>query len=169
MSISVKICGIKTEAALDAAIEAGADYAGFVFYPRSPRNIALDDAAALARRAKGQIQTVALTVNASDDDIAAIMAAVRPDFLQLHGEEDLERVRAIKDASRAKIIKAVKVGAAEDLSRSQAFEAVADIILFDAPARPSPNALPGGNGIAFDWASAPLPLHSAKFYAFRRP
>jgi phosphoribosylanthranilate isomerase len=151
MSISVKICGIKTEAALDAAIEAGADYAGFVFYPRSPRNITLDDAATLVRHANGRVQTVALTVNASDDDIAAIMATVRPDFLQLHGEEDVERVGAIKEASQAKIIKAVKVGAPEDLSRSHAFEAVADIILFDAPARLLPNALPGGNGIAFDW------------------
>jgi phosphoribosylanthranilate isomerase len=151
MSISIKICGIKNEAALDAAIEAGADYAGFVFFKRSPRHLELERAAALADRAKGRIATVALTVNASDDDIRAIMAALKPGFLQLHGDESLERVQAVKDLARAKIIKAVKIGGAEDLPLSHAFEAVADIILFDARADATPNALPGGNGVAFDW------------------
>jgi phosphoribosylanthranilate isomerase len=151
MSISVKICGIRTEAALDAAIEAGADYAGFVFYRRSPRHIELERAAALAQRAKGRIETVALTVNASDDDILAIMAALKPGFLQLHGDETPERVQAVKDVAQAKIIKAVKIGGAEDLPQARAFEAVSDIILFDARADSTPNALPGGNGVAFDW------------------
>lgn len=150
MSSRVKICGITTAEALDAAVDAGADYVGFVFYPRSPRHIGLEQAARLARLARDRIETVALTVNATDREFAAVMDVVRPDLLQLHGEESVERIQAIKALTRTPVIKAVKVGRQEDISAAAALEAVADILLFDARA-PSPDALPGGNGVAFEW------------------
>ncbi len=150
MSVSVKICGISTEEALEAAIEAGADYAGFVFFERSPRHITLGDAAALARRAEGRIQTVALTVNAGDEAIRAIAGEVRPAFFQLHGDENAGRVAAIRRLTGARIVKAIKVGSPCDIEGARLYEEEADIVLFDAQAR-LPNALPGGNGLSFDW------------------
>jgi phosphoribosylanthranilate isomerase len=150
MGVSVKICGISTEEALEAAIEAGADYAGFVFFERSPRNVALDRAATLVRRAGGRIQTVALIVNAGDDAIKAIASEVRPDLFQLHGEENLERIAAIRKLTASRIVKAIKVGTPCDVAGARVYEEAADLILFDAQAR-SPNALPGGNGLSFDW------------------
>jgi phosphoribosylanthranilate isomerase len=151
MSVSVKICGISTEEALEAAIEGGADYAGFVFFERSPRNVAPARAAALARRAEGRIETVALTVNAGDEAIKAIASAVRPGFFQLHGEETVERVAAIRTLTGARIIKAIKVGTPCDIAGARIYEEEADLLLFDALARALPNALPGGNGVSFDW------------------
>ena len=155
MSVSVKICGLSAKKTLEAAIEAGADYAGFVFFERSPRNVSLKQAARLAKFAEGRIKTVALTVNATDEAIEAIEAKVRPDFLQLHGDESPERVAAIRSLSRAAIIKAIKVGSPKDVADARRYERAADILLFDA--RPScvPGALPGGNGLAFDWTWLP--------------
>jgi phosphoribosylanthranilate isomerase len=150
MSISVKICGISTEDALEAAIDAGADYAGFVFFPKSPRHLSLARAADLAGQAQGRIKTVALIVNADDEAISEIMIEVRPDFLQLHGDESAGRVAAIQRLSGARIIKAVKVGSPDNIMTAGEYELAADILLFDAqPARPG--ALPGGNGQSFDW------------------
>lgn len=150
MRVSVKICGISTEEALETAIEAGADYAGFVFFERSPRNVGLDRAGALARRAEGRIETVALIVNAGDDAIKAIAGEVRPGFFQLHGEENLERIAAIRELTAARIVKAIKVGTPCDIAGARVYEDDADLLLFDAQAR-LPNALPGGNGLSFDW------------------
>jgi phosphoribosylanthranilate isomerase len=154
MSISVKICGITGEEALEAAIGAGADYAGFVFFERSPRNLTLERAAKLAGRAKGRIATVALTVNASDDAIEAIVAAMHPDFLQLHGNESVDRVKRLRSLTKIPIMKAIRVAAPEDIAAAREYEAAADILLFDA-AVSAPGALPGGNGIPFDWRWLP--------------
>jgi phosphoribosylanthranilate isomerase len=154
MSVSVKICGLKYAKHLEAAIEAGADYAGFVFFERSPRNVSLKQAAQLAKRAKGRIQTVALTVNPTDLAIRDLEAKVRPDFIQLHGSETPERIAAIRALTRARIIKAVKIGSREDVEHALRFEPFADILLFDAKPL-APGALPGGNGIAFDWTWLP--------------
>lgn len=151
MTMRVKICGITTPEALEAAIGAGADYIGLVFYPRSPRNITLASATLLAERAAGRIRTVALTVDASDGDIDAIVKAARPDYLQLHGAESVERTAAIGSRTEIPIIKAIKVRTGEDIRGSCAFEAAASIILFDGQPGASPNALPGGNGASFDW------------------
>lgn len=151
MTVSVKICGISSESALDVAIEAGADYAGFVFFERSPRHVSLDRAASLARRAEGRIKTVALTVNAGEDAIKAIGGEVRPDFFQLHGEETVERLCAIRSLTGARIVKAIKVGTACDIQGARMYEDDADLLLFDAQARAVPGALPGGNGLSFDW------------------
>ncbi len=155
MTVSVKICGISTEEALEAAIEAGADYAGLVFFERSPRHLTIEQAAKLARAAAGRIKTVALTVNAADAEIKAIVSEVRPDFLQLHGSESLERIAGIRAISHAGIIKAIKVGAPGDLLAAHHFGPAADLLLFDAQAGAVPGALPGGNGIAFDWTWLP--------------
>jgi phosphoribosylanthranilate isomerase len=150
MTVSVKICGISTVEALEAAIEAGADYAGFVFFDRSPRNVTLARASALARRAEGRIKTVALTVNASADAIKAIAGDARPDYFQLHGNETVERIAAVREATGARVIKAIKVGTPCDIQGARFYEAEADLLLFDALAAAA-GALPGGNGLAFDW------------------
>jgi len=150
MTVLVKICGLKTKKALEAAIEAGADYAGFVFFGPSPRNVSLRQAARLARLAEGQIKTVALTVNASGAEISAIMSEVNPDFLQLHGDESLERIAAIRSLTKAAIIKAIKAGALKDVKSGRRYEAAADIVLFDAQG-PRSSPIPGGNGRAFNW------------------
>ncbi len=155
MSISVKICGLSTAETLEAAIEAGANYAGFVFFARSPRNVSVGQAARLAKAAEGRIKTVALTVNAPDELIREIEAEVHPDFLQLHGDETPERIAQLRVLSRAGIIKAIKVGCEEDVAEARRFEACADILLFDAKPAATPGALPGGNGVAFDWTWLP--------------
>src|SRR6516164_7315806 len=96
MSVLVKICGLTTPAALDVALEAGADMVGFVFFPPSPRNVGYDTARALARRVRGRAQKVALTVDASDEQLSAIIDALMPDMLQLHGRETPDRVVAVR-------------------------------------------------------------------------
>ena len=146
----VKICGVKTSEALEASIEAAADLAGFVFFERSPRYLTLDAAQSLAARAAGRIATVALTVDASDEALDAIVTAIRPDFLQFHGRETPERVRAARARFGLPLIKAIGIGGSEDLVAARAY-AEADILLYDA--KPSPGAArPGGLGLAFDWS-----------------
>jgi len=152
MTVPVKICGISTEEALETSIDASADYVGFVFFERSPRNVTLGCAAALSRRAEGRIKTVALTVNAGTDAIKEIAGEVRPDFFQLHGDENLERIAAIRSLTSAKIIKAIKVGTPCDIQGARLYEDEADLLLFDAQASAaSPGSLPGGNGLSFNW------------------
>jgi phosphoribosylanthranilate isomerase len=151
MSVLVKICGLSTKQTLEAAIEAGADFAGFVFFEPSPRHLSLRQAARLAKLAEGHIKTVALTVNASDAMIATILSEVNPSFLQLHGDESLERIAAIRALSRKPVIKAIKVGSVKDIKAAGVFEREASILLFDAKASPSART-PGGNGRAFNWA-----------------
>jgi phosphoribosylanthranilate isomerase len=153
MAVEVKICGLKTTAILDVALDARADYVGLVFFSRSPRNVVLADAAMLADRARGRSQIVALVVDADDAAIDAITTQVRPDWLQLHGSETPARVAAIKVRTGTNIIKAIKVAAARDVATALEFTA-ADLILFDAKAPPAlAGALPGGNGLSFDWAT----------------
>ena len=159
MTPLVKICGILTEAALEAAIDEGADYAGFVFFEKSPRHVTVSRAAALARLAQGHIKTVALTVDAGTGAIEAIAGEVGPDFFQLHGSETVSRIAAIRGLASAKIIKAIKVGTPCDIQGARTYEDAADLLLFDAQAAGVPHALPGGNGLSFDWrwlSGAPL-------------
>ncbi|MDA7948676.1 MAG: phosphoribosylanthranilate isomerase [Hyphomicrobiaceae bacterium] len=152
MSVKVKICGLKTRRALDAALEAGADYFGLVFYARSPRNVDHDTAAALAERGRGTARSVALLVNPDDDEVRQVCDIVSPDFLQLHGSEPLERLEEIRAIANRPLIKAVKVESAPDVDAALVYESTADMLLFDAKAPPDmANALPGGNGVAFDW------------------
>jgi phosphoribosylanthranilate isomerase len=146
----VKICGLSTPAALEAALGAGADMVGFVFFAKSPRHVLPDQARELGARARGRAKIVALTVDANDPALGAIVAALRPDLLQLHGSETPERVGAIGRTFGLSTIKAIGVGAVRDLAAAKDYREVADMMLFDAKA-PRDADLPGGNGVPFDW------------------
>jgi phosphoribosylanthranilate isomerase len=151
MTVDVKICGLKTEAALDAALAGGADYVGLVFHDASPRNIDPETARRLAEKARGKAKVVVLLVDPDDRRLADVVAAVTPDVIQLHGSETPERVAAIAQRFGLPVLKAVKVASAADAQAALSFGA-ADLILFDAKAPEGrPGALPGGNGVAFDW------------------
>ncbi|MBI1868154.1 MAG: phosphoribosylanthranilate isomerase [Methylocystis sp.] len=149
-AVTVKICGLSTAETLEATVAAGADMAGFVFFEKSPRHIGLDAARELGRRAQGRIRKVALTVDASDEEIEAIVAALQPALLQLHGRETPARVGEVKARFGLPVMKAVGVARAEDVRGAAAYEGVADIMLLDA--KPAPDAsVPGGAGRSFDW------------------
>jgi phosphoribosylanthranilate isomerase len=147
--VKVKICGVRTPVIVETAAEAGADYVGLVIFPNSPRYVEVEEARVLAAIARGKIGTVAVLVDPDDALIDEVAARVRPDLIQLHGGETPERVAAIKARSGLPIMKAVAVAGPADVAEADAF-ASADYILFDAKASPDA-ALPGGNGIAFDW------------------
>ena len=150
MTTKVKICGLKTEAALEAALAGGADYVGLVFFPKSPRNVTPALAKALADKARGRARIVALTVDADDALLDTIAAAVAPDLIQLHGEESPDRVAAIRRRCGIPVMKAIKVETADDARRALAYREAADLVLFDARA-PADSTRPGGNGAPFDW------------------
>ncbi len=147
----VKICGIKDLAAMDAALEAGADMVGLVFFPPSPRNVTLAEAEKLAAHAKGRAKVVALSVDADDQQIDAIEASIAPDLHQLHGSEAPARVSAFRVRTGKPVMKAIPVASAADLAPLGAYEDVADWILFDAKA-PKDATRPGGHGQTFDWS-----------------
>ncbi|SOB92622.1 phosphoribosylanthranilate isomerase [Rhodobacter maris] len=148
--VRCKICGLKTPADVAAAHEAGAGYVGLVFFPRSPRHLELSDARELALSVPMGLAKVALVVDAEDALIDAITAAVPLDMLQLHGRESPARVAELRARTGLPVMKAVGVAEAADLAAIADYEAVADQILVDAKA-PKGAALPGGNGLAFDW------------------
>jgi phosphoribosylanthranilate isomerase len=150
MSLTVKICGLSTPETLDAALQAGADMVGFVFFPASPRHIGLETARELGRQAKGRAIKVALTVDADDTTLANIVETLRPDILQLHGKESVARLRDIKQAFGVQLMKVLAVETPADLAPLAGFAAVADRILFDARA-PKDATRPGGLGAVFDW------------------
>lgn len=151
MSLIVKICGLKTPEALDAALDAGADMVGFVFFAPSPRHIAtMDQARALAVQSAGRARRVALTVDASDGLIDDIVVAMRPDLLQLHGHESPGRVETLRRNFGVPIMKALPVAEVRDLGRIAEYKDVADWLLFDARA-PKDATRPGGLGQPFDW------------------
>lgn len=152
MGAEVKICGLSTSDTMDAALDAGAAFIGLVFYPRSPRHVALDQARSLAAQARGRARIVALTVNAPDDELQAIMAAVAPDLIQAHGEETPARVEEITRRF-APVIKAIAVKSEHDIAAAREFRDRAEMVLFDAKAPETlENALPGGNGLTFEWS-----------------
>jgi phosphoribosylanthranilate isomerase len=151
MSTQVKICGLKTEAALEAALAHGADYVGLVFFPPSPRSIDPEKAKPLAVKARGRAKVVALLVDPEDALIEAVVKLVEPDMLQLHGEETAERAVAVRRRWDLPVIKAIKVATANDARLALNYRAMVDYILFDA--RPPEGASrPGGHGAAFDWS-----------------
>ncbi len=155
MSTAVKICGITDATGLDAALAGGADYVGLVFFSKSPRNLAQAAARALCDRVPhtSATKTVALVVDPADADLSCIVHDVDPGFIQLHGHESPARVAEIRARFNKPIIKAIPVASAADVEAGLAYLApgrLADILLFDA--KPDPHAaLPGGNGLAFDW------------------
>lgn len=147
---AIKICGLNTPETLDATIKARADFAGLVFFPPSPRNVAPADAAALGARANGRIGLVGLFVDADDATIAEAVAAARLDALQLHGQETPERAAQIKARFDLPVWKALAVTSKSDVERAGAYVEAVDRILFDAKT-PKGAALPGGMGLSFDW------------------
>ena len=135
-----------------AALDCGADYVGLVFFPKSPRHVSLDQAASLAAQARGRAHVVALIVDAPDAEIAAITQKVAPDFFQAHGAESPQRVEAIA-RQFGPVIKAIPVAASTDIAAARDYRAAASMVLFDAKAPENlANALPGGNGVSFDWS-----------------
>jgi phosphoribosylanthranilate isomerase len=150
MPLTVKICGLKTPDTLDVALDAGADLVGFVFFPPSPRHLGLEAARVLGARVGGRAGKVALTVNANDDLLAAIVGALKPDILQLHGQETPERVAVVRSRFGLPVMKALPIAAKADLSPIRLYAAVSDRLIFDARA-PKGATRPGGLGMPFDW------------------
>ena len=150
MSLLVKICGLRTPEALDVALESGADMVGFVFFAPSPRHLGLDAARVLGGQVRGRAGKVALSVDADDATLAAIVEALKPDMLQLHGVETPERVTALRARFGLPVMKAIPIAERKDLARVERYQKVADRLIFDARA-PRDATRPGGLGTPFDW------------------
>jgi len=150
MPVIVKICGLKSESALDTALEAGADMVGFVFFAPSPRHLSFDTARDLGGRARNRAEKVALTVDADDVLLDGVVEALQPDLLQLHGREPPARVAALKRRFGIPVMKAIAVEVKGDLAAAAAYADVADRLLFDARAAREATR-PGGLGKTFDW------------------
>lgn len=146
----VKICGITDEDAMEAAVDAGADFVGLVFFPPSPRFLTFEDAAELSHMLPEDVRVVGLFVDPDDALIEKALNSVRLDMIQLHGAETPERVEHLRLEFGHPVMKSVAVAAAADLDAAAAYAEVADWLLFDAKA-PSGAALPGGNAVSFDW------------------
>lgn len=147
---AIKICGVSTPDALDAAVAAGADHVGFVFYPPSPRAVTAAQAAQLANRAEGRIARVGLFVDASDAEVAEGVASARLDGIQLHGRESPGRAAELRARFALPVWKAIAVTSVEDVERARQWKGAADVILFDA--KTPAGTLPGGMGLSFDWS-----------------
>lgn len=151
MAVEVKICGITDEEAMDAAIEAGADYVGLVFFPKSPRNVDPDRAAELVEFAPCEVTKVGLFVDPDDATLDRVLTRVRLDLLQLHGNESPERIEAIRLEYGLPVMKVLSVAESADLAAAEPYLAVSDRLLFDAKP-PKGSVLPGGNAVSFDWS-----------------
>lgn len=149
----IKICGLSTPETVQTCVDAGADYLGFTFFARSPRNVTPETAARLAQLVPDNVLKVALTVDADDATLETIITALKPDILQLHGAETPERLNILKSRYGLTLMKAIAISAPEDLEKMALYHDSADLLLFDAkPPKSMPDALPGGNGLAFDWS-----------------
>ncbi|MFD2234275.1 phosphoribosylanthranilate isomerase [Phaeospirillum tilakii] len=151
MPVEIKICGITEEETVEAALDAGADHLGLVFFAKSPRAVTPERAAELVSWLPQPISRVGLFVDPDDALLDAVLGAVRLDLLQLHGNESPERVEAIRQEYGLPVMKAIPVAEAADLAAAEAYLGVADRLLFDARP-PKGAALPGGNAASFDWS-----------------
>ena len=151
MSVAAKICGLSSEAAVDAAVAGGAAFVGFVFYPPSPRAVSSQRAGELCALVPAAVKRVALFVDADDAAMAAVLAAAPIDILQFHGAETPERVAEAKRRFGRSVMKAISVAGPGDVDAASRYEDAADLPLFDAKPPRRADALPGGNGLAFDW------------------
>jgi phosphoribosylanthranilate isomerase len=150
--IDAKICGITDERALRTACEAGASFVGFNFFPPSPRAVSPDQAAEFAAMMPAHVQKVGLFVDPSDEEIEVVLAKASLDLIQLHGSETVPRCQLIKNRFAIKLVKTIKIAGRDDFAQAEDFTEVADILLFDAkPPTDLKDALPGGNGLTFDW------------------
>ncbi len=152
MSPRVKICGVSTVDVLEAAVSEGASDVGLVFFPRSPRNVSAEEAAALSAAAPAEITVVGLFVDPPDDTLESVLSVARLDLLQLHGSESPERVAEIRRRTGKPAMKAIKVAGPDDIEAARRYDGIADRLLFDAKA-PSTEGryMPGGNALTFDW------------------
>lgn len=151
MPAAAKICGLSTPEAVAAALTGQAGWLGFVFFPKSPRHVTAQAAARLAAPVRGAARTVAVMVDPSDPELDALVAAWKPDLIQLHGKETPNRAAEVRARTGAGIIKALAVSGLSDIDRAAAFEGAVDHLMFDA--RPPADAdLPGGVGARFDWS-----------------
>lgn len=149
----VKICGLSEPETLGAALDGGAEYVGFMFYEPSPRNISYETARKLSAQTGTRAKKVAVTVDADDEKLDRICEALGPDYIQAHGSETPARIEEIRTRTGVPVIKAIKVKDATDIAEASAYAGTAEMILFDAKAPESlEGALPGGNGISFDWS-----------------
>jgi phosphoribosylanthranilate isomerase len=149
--LAAKICGLTTAAAVAAAVEGGARYLGFVFYRPSPRAVSAETAGHLCAAIPAGVARVGLFVDADDPEIDAVLATTGLDVLQLHGRESPQRVAAVRSRFGLEVMKAIAVAGPGDLSAAARYEEAADFLLFDAKPPSAIDALPGGNGVAFDW------------------
>lgn len=153
MTTRVKICGLSTPETIEAAVAAGADYLGFAFIPKSPRNISYESGAALAGFVPSSVLKVALTVDADNATLDAVIEALHPDILQLHGAESPERLTELKSRYGLPLMKAIGIAEPGDPESADIYRDSADLLLFDAkPPKSMAGALPGGNGLVFDWS-----------------
>jgi phosphoribosylanthranilate isomerase len=150
MTIAVKICGLNSPAAADAAVRAGAEFGGLVFFAKSPRALSIEAAGPLAARMRGRLKLAALVVDADDGLLERIAAEVKPDFFQLHGQESVARAAAIKARFAIPLIKAFSIAEPADIAKVAAYDDVAEMFLFDTPPVAGASR-PGGHGVAFDW------------------
>lgn len=150
MTVAVKICGLREAEHVDAAARSGAALTGYVFFPKSPRNVSIAEAAALTSRVPSGVRKVALVVDANDEFLSAIVDGAGVDTLQLHGHETPERVQAVRDMFGLAVIKALPIANLGDVETARNYQDAADILLFDAKP-PKDATRPGGNALAFDW------------------
>ncbi|MDX8525341.1 phosphoribosylanthranilate isomerase [Mesorhizobium sp. MSK_1335] len=150
MTLDIKICGLKTDAAMAAALAGGASHVGFIFFPKSPRYVEPAEAGRLREAARDKALAVAVTVDADDAFLDEIVARMQPDMLQLHGSETPERVAELKACYGLPVMKALSISEPADLQRIKPYIGVADHFLLDSKP-PMGSQLPGGNGVAFDW------------------
>jgi len=148
--MDIKICGLKTDDAVAAALKGGATHVGFIFFPKSPRYVETAEASRLAAAARGTAKIAAVTVDLDDAALESIVSTLQPDILQLHGSETPQRVRDVKERFGLPVMKALPISGPGDLAAVERYRAVADRLLLDAKP-PKGAALPGGNGVAFDW------------------
>jgi len=152
-SLNVKICGLNNKETIEVAVKAGASHLGFIFYPPSPRSLTPKEAGYITSTTPSHIKRVAVIVDARDDLINDIIQNLSPHILQLHGSETTSRIQEIKEKFKLPIMKAIKVANSDDIKSSEQYQDNSDFLLFDAKSpMTSKNALPGGNGISFDWA-----------------
>jgi phosphoribosylanthranilate isomerase len=150
MTVQVKICGLSTPEAVQAALDGRAGWTGFVFFDKSPRNLAPEAAARLAEPVRNKAKVVAVVVDPDDALLDRLSATLKPDLIQLHGKETPARAHQVRERTGAGVIKALSVSEASDLDAAAAFEPVVEHLMFDAKP-PKGSDLPGGVGARFDW------------------
>ena len=149
-NLDIKICGLSTNDSIDAVIAGGATHMGLIFFEKSPRHVSLEQAQSLSNHADSRIKKVAVSVNASDEYLGQIVEVMKPDILQLHGNESIQHIKELKLGYNIPVMKAFAISGVSDFEKVLPYIGIADMFLFDAKP-PKGSDLPGGNGVTFDW------------------